>query len=1012
MNLPPISPLISAQFPSLYAEEGPAFIAFVKAYYEWMEQEGEVVSESRNLLSYRDVDRTLDKFLVHFRRKYLDGLPVVTELVDERFLLKHIREVYSSKGSPRGLELLFRVLFNQKAELYLPGDDILRLNDGTWIVPKYIEVSYSPDNYLLIGEYITGRDTSATALVENIKSFYKNGRKVDLLELGQVVGDFADGEQVFSSALEPSRSPVVFGSLRDIENFSIVFGFKVGDLLDVSGENGFSGKAVVTKVSPRDGTLSFRILNGGTGYSLEFTELRLEQTAGSSGTGAAVRVKSISGAVTKDVVLNRVFTQLAPDKFLDAIDDFYVNYSTPEFGIYSITVPDLSAYPFLGQVSILSSNTEIGTAKIVFKKDGALYTSATLTRQGTVELDAPVLNGSVYEYVANGTGTTLTEQVSVGDWLYLGDSTDAVQVIDVASDTSMTIEFSTAALTTGTPLTIKKVLDPLGGSVSISENSNVISGTSTKFTTTFRPGDIIVLMGSIPYQFTVEAVNSDTELEATTSSPVDLTSVPFRAVESKAVLSIGEISNSSINAVTLASSSLRYNGLDQQILSVAEAIDASDFLPIELLRHKTFGSTVEDPNSPWITSVISGWESFYANGNVVNYTLADEFSSRVKVTSPGNPDVFARIVRVNKSLDLSDYQDSTGAPTANSSMVLLSLDEFKDSSGQPISAEATIAVGATVEKVNSNNAVIPLTSLVIQDTATASDDSIASLLDIRSIDFGTISELEVISQGAGYTGAVEVTAIDPVSYGDQEIVLLPSYDPVTGEAGPLQETVSGTNAVIWARAGSGLGAIDEVKVLDSGYLFRTGDPVTLTSPKGVVSASAVADKNGIGVGKFINNAGFLSSEKYIQDNFYYQEYSYEIRAGLAVSSYADIVRKIWHPAGTILFGAGLYYDYLNEDLARTFDELYIIEFALEDGQVVMVGDVLQDIASSSLVSVETVDGSTMTVRLLNGISLSGTKLTNAVTGAVVAEVLSVSESGRAYNFIKETIDDEPESSPS
>lgn len=1012
MNLPPISPLISSQFPSLYAEEGPAFIAFVKAYYEWLEQEGQAVAESRNLLSYRDVDLTLDKFLVHFRRKYLDGLPVVTELVDERFLLKHIREVYSSKGSPRGLELLFRVLFNQRAELYLPGDDILRLNDGTWIVPNYIEVSYSPDNYLLIGEYITGRDSGATALVENIKSFYKNGRKVDILELGQVIGEFVDSEQVFSNVIEESRSPVVFGSLRDLENFGIVFGFKVGDLLDVVGDNGFSGKAVVTRVSPRDGTLSFRILNGGTGYSLEFTELRLEQTAGSSGSGAAVRVKRIDGAVSKEVVLNRVFTQLVPDKFLDGVDDFYVNYSTPEFGIYSVTVPDLTQFPFLGTVDILSGNTAIGTAKIVFKNDGALYTSATLQRSGTVELGAPVLNGSVYEYEASGLQTQLLTQVSVGDWLYLGDSTDAVRVIDVASDTSMTVEFGANTLSQGQPLSIRKVLDPLGGTVSISQNSNVITGVSTKFLTTFRTGDVIVLMGSNPHQFVVSEVSSDTSLSTTTSSPVDLSSVPFRTIESKSVLSIGEISNSSIDATVLSSASLRYNGSTQTVLSVAEPITAADFLPIELLRHKPFGQRVEDINAPWITSVISGWESFYASGETLNYTSADEFSSQVRITLPGAPDVYARVVRVNKNLDLSDYQDGSGLPVANTSLALISLDNFTNNTGDPISAEQTIQVGATVNKLDGSGNVIPLTTLTIQDTNTASDDSMASLLDTRLIEFGTIAELEVISQGSGYTGAVQVTAIDPVSYGDQEIVLLPSYDPITGEAGALVETVSGTNAVIWARAGSGAGAIDQVSVLDSGYLFRTGDPVQLISPKGIVPATAVADRNGIGIGKFVDTKGFLSADKYIQDNYYYQEFSYEIRAGLAVSSYADIIRKIWHPAGTILFGAGLYYDYLQENLARTFDRLYIFDVALEDGAAIMVGDLLSDSGSSALLIVEAVDGSMISARLINDIGLSGIKLTNAVTGQVVAEVLSITESGRAYNFTKETIDDEPESSPS
>ena len=39
-----ISPLVENQFPSFYKEEGPQFIAFAKAYYEWMENNGSYIA--------------------------------------------------------------------------------------------------------------------------------------------------------------------------------------------------------------------------------------------------------------------------------------------------------------------------------------------------------------------------------------------------------------------------------------------------------------------------------------------------------------------------------------------------------------------------------------------------------------------------------------------------------------------------------------------------------------------------------------------------------------------------------------------------------------------------------------------------------------------------------------------------------------------------------------------------------------------------------------------------------
>ena len=70
-----ISYFVENQFPQFYRDEGSNFIQFVKAYYEWMEEEGNAIYESRSLLDYRDIDNTLEDFLEHFQRKYLYGIP-------------------------------------------------------------------------------------------------------------------------------------------------------------------------------------------------------------------------------------------------------------------------------------------------------------------------------------------------------------------------------------------------------------------------------------------------------------------------------------------------------------------------------------------------------------------------------------------------------------------------------------------------------------------------------------------------------------------------------------------------------------------------------------------------------------------------------------------------------------------------------------------------------------------------------------------------------------------------
>lgn len=55
-------------------------------------------------------------------------------------------------------------------------------------------------------------------------------------------------------------------------------------------------------------------------------------------------------------------------------------------------------------------------------------------------------------------------------------------------------------------------------------------------------------------------------------------------------------------------------------------------------------------------------------------------------------------------------------------------------------------------------------------------------------------------------------------------------------------------------------------------------------------------------GAFTTNNGFLSDDIYLQDNNYYQVYSYVIRSDQRFSDYENIIRKTVHPAGMALFG--------------------------------------------------------------------------------------------------------------
>ena len=82
--------IVEDQFPEFAKEEGPNLIAFVKAYYEWMETTGQMTNEAKNLQEYADIDNTLDQFVQYFEGEVMDTIPK-TIAADKRLLsLIHI----------------------------------------------------------------------------------------------------------------------------------------------------------------------------------------------------------------------------------------------------------------------------------------------------------------------------------------------------------------------------------------------------------------------------------------------------------------------------------------------------------------------------------------------------------------------------------------------------------------------------------------------------------------------------------------------------------------------------------------------------------------------------------------------------------------------------------------------------------------------------------------------------------------------------------------------------------
>ena len=264
-----ISVFVKDQFPDFYKEDGVMFIKFVEAYYEYLEQQGKSLDYARNLIEYRDIDETTSEFLDEFKKTFLSGLPGLIKS-DDRLTIKHIMDFYRAKGTPRAIQLLFRILFDEEASVDNPYEDVLKPSTSEFRSPRYIEV-YASDLDKLIeleGLEILGATSSAKAFVESISTQILNGAKVHVLQLSNLRGNFLRGEIVTKSSDGiQDDMPVVTGSLSSVD---ITLGgqdFAVGDTFNIEADVGKGAQVRVTAVDNATGLVEYKLANGGFGFS-------------------------------------------------------------------------------------------------------------------------------------------------------------------------------------------------------------------------------------------------------------------------------------------------------------------------------------------------------------------------------------------------------------------------------------------------------------------------------------------------------------------------------------------------------------------------------------------------------------------------------------------------------------------------------------------------------------------------------------------------------------------------
>lgn len=1003
-----ISNFVQNQFPQFYQEEGENFILFVKTYFEWMESEGQPIREARELFTYRDIDSTLEKFLEYFQKKYLYGIPF-NIIANKRFLLKHILDVYRSKGTIQGYKLLFKLIYNEDITVYLPGKDVLRVSDGKWVDPKYLEVTWSPVLESLIDKTIYGTASHTTAVVERIVKEHFNKNEIYVMYINDVApkgGDFIVGEKIVDNRYKQDSdviglSPTILGSLDRIDVFNSGNSFNVGDVLKIAYKDpdtnevdsfGDQGLIVVTSLFRGYGSLNFNIKNGGFGFAANAAIFLYKNILDQTGQGASFKIKiadTRSLTYNTDLFLDYMDLQLDEiygfDKYPNANSASTLNecfsYDTNVFGRIAALTNVLAGNGYIAPANVFVRSTfrsKKVPGRITWYNSNDFvnaYSTQIYVNTSFIVNNVILIANAVKHYDTNAyvdyivpVGNTAINGL-VANTRYYVKTTNTLGITLSATQGGATLSINTAVSsnTTERHSFITKALTKSFYANTTSVNNSSYSIQIANANTYFYPDDYVYylvpsgntgLIGLTPNTFYfIEGVNSTAVTLSNTftgnAAPIELSTNNIFAGETHYLLndtlrntypyvngySVPVYSNTtSINntsyAIQIANADIYFSVNDKIYYDVPVGNTAiANLRANSVVYIKTTNSTaitlsntaggavmqIYTANSSAAeTHVIktAKFSKYFANDDVIylQANSADANTLELAVIRNVISDVSVQLYGFtnNSSTDSSFYgravvimpaqfsaSEFTGRNKTTGLSDLFSILSYQYSTIDYTNlANLMKRLDGTINGINDNIEALNSSgnNIVEKVTAINSGKGYVEGESVHAYRYGILQVPTVVKGGKGYVNGDTIIFTGGVTE-------TPARGSILTNS---QGNVVSVNTSLGAwYGGVGYNAIPEISirsannkavgaVLTTKYIpFDTANEI-----RGIVRKSGI----GRGIGYWATTDSLLNSDKVIQDSYFYQDYSYEIRTGLSLESYKDVFYSTFHAAGSALFG--------------------------------------------------------------------------------------------------------------
>jgi len=960
-----ISNLIETHFPMFIQEEGPVFVEFAKSYYKWMEESSGAVYEARRLGEYRDIDSTVDSFLIYFKEKYLKNVQFDTAASTKK-MVKHSLDLYRSKGSARAIDLLFKVVFNTPAEIYTPGDDLFKLSSGDWYEKVYLEITPSPSNIFFVGKQIIGLQTGTTAFVEKLTRKKVKNVYIEVFTISNLKHNshFITGETIkTASQSSVVNNPRILGSLTSVTVLTGSNSFAAGDVVELRSNYGVGAMGLVTAVSEVTGKVDFLLVDGGFGYTVGANVVISEKVLKVSN----VQVNSAYSNTSYFGEFDYVTAPQGQISYIDATDAFTVGANLYTYNIggsqkgkaiiqdvvgntasgnlyFTVISGDMDSTAYYTEANAISADVGIvpyidqtASATIVGASDNVFidYENSPKFNVGetVVQYDSVGLVAAQGIVAAvNALGTTGTLRLNSVTGLFLsGVTLYGLDTLNQADVVNITIELGVVL---STPYTTIAIADTTAGAnieltttvgiapgaaVSVVNNSFTLANTSSIGANVTVSNTNHIIVGSPIYIVTANAgqlVANTTVTSIESGTIIGLSDAPTVALANATIRvwpSLGALqSNTTVSGIIDS---------NELILDLEPTIALSNaslsFAPAKFQFYSNTGNYIHSISYDG-NNYSNGTVASISKGYLASFQIADSLS--YPETIEINTDVVLDYLTV--PLDSFDFGISATviANTTNNNKLgnILNYDE--------------ITIGGVTSLVAVDQGYeynIPPVVRIKEPLIAASNkkDIVIQFNNATATFFAG----EIVIQDTGAKGMVKASnssalevrllnyenKFDPY-YTNNEILGTTSgaIAIINNTYVQYQTKAMGLNSVINTNVVSAFGSVNNIQVIDSGYGYRHKEFGSFISTDGLREGTVVMNlgtrnetavekhgQEGKAQGYYRTNNGFPSNNKKLHDGYYYQEFSYEIRSSVTLDKYEAMLKQLLHIAGTKYFAS-------------------------------------------------------------------------------------------------------------